>query len=70
MILTRKQINEFVHHLHIIPVSRGYTEEWLRKNAPGWHTNRLLDALKRQHAIERGGTNHSGWVATVDSVTL
>lgn len=68
--LTRKQINEFVHHLHIIPISRGYMGTWLKENAPGWDSNSLLDALKRQRAIEEGGTNHSGWVATVDKVTI
>lgn len=68
--LTRDQITEFTHHLHIIPVSKGLTREWLAQNAPDWTTNGLLDALKAAGAVEPSDSHHSGWAASVDSVTV
>lgn len=68
--LTREQINDFLHHLHPIPVSRGWTREWREKNAPGWETNDLSAALKKAGAVERSDAHHSGWRACVDSITV
>jgi hypothetical protein len=68
--LTRSQIGRFLHHLHIIPVSKGLTDEWMQKNAPNWTTSTLIDALKKAKAIKRSTKHFSGWEPCVDSVTV
>lgn len=69
--LTREQVRQFLHHLHIIPVSKGLTEKWMLQNAPGWTTARLVVALQEEGAIERvdpndDGGHFSGWQLVED----
>ena len=68
--LSKDEISEFLQHLHIIPVSKGLTRDWLEKHAAGMSTRQLLEALIKARAIEASPSHHSGWKAAVDQVTI
>ena len=69
--LTAPQIASFFHHCcHIIPVSRGYAQQWRDEHAPGWQTNVLIGALAEVDAIERGDGHFSGWRPVADRATF
>lgn len=51
--LTRDEIQGFLHHLHIIPVSKGLTGRWMHEHASGWGTGDLVRALRAAGAVVR-----------------
>lgn len=56
------EVKTFLHHLHIIPISRGWTREWMEEHGKGWETNWLLQALTRAGAVVRTEPGvHPGW---------
>ena len=67
------QVTQFLHHLHVIPLSHGLTRSWIAQNAPGWTTGPLLRALADAGAIEPCGVerrHHSGWVPIDDLIEV
>lgn len=62
--LTREAIDETLHHCHIIPLGRGWTSEFFRKNYPGGsldhfiHTYRAADILLRNGGSAWAGRCH------------
>jgi hypothetical protein len=53
MHLTTDQIEDFVHLLHPIPVGRGYLQDWLDENAPGYSSKSLAAELLEEGLVER-----------------
>ena len=39
---TRDELNQLLHYGHIIPVSRGWTDNYVAEHFPGWHWNSLM----------------------------
>ena len=53
MHLTTDQIEDFIYLLHPIPVSKGYTQDWLDENAPEYSSKRLAAELLGAGLVER-----------------
>ena len=55
------EVKTFLHHWHIIPISRGYLREWMREHGKGWESNSLRRALERANVLEpTSGGVHPG----------
>lgn len=53
---TGAQIARLLHYGHIIPISRGFTEEHVNENYPGWTWNELSSIMQSAGVvINRGG---------------
>lgn len=53
--LSREQINGVLHHAHIIPVSKGYTREYVALHHPGWSFNELIGIFTAAGIIVEDG---------------
>ena len=42
---TREQLNQLLHYGHIIPISRGFTDDYVDEHYPGWTWNALVRVL-------------------------
>lgn len=57
---TRDDVIQFLHQLHPIPLTRGYTLAWVDKHAPGWTFGMLGTALRDAGAFVPDPTHFSG----------
>ena len=54
---TGLQVSNFLHYLHVIPVSKGFTKEHVDKHFPGWRWEDLVEVMKAADVfIGRGGS--------------
>jgi len=62
MHLTRHQIDEVLHHAHIIPIAHGYTDILFATKYPGWDLNGFLGVFTvagiHLHDIGHSGRCH------------
>jgi hypothetical protein len=49
--LTAADVAAVAHYGHIIPVSRGWTTEFMRANFSGWDWNAIIPVLRRRGAM-------------------
>ena len=57
--LTREQVAQFLDHLHPIPATKGFLQNWLKDHAPGWGSTALRDQLIQCGAIVQSDTHFS-----------
>ena len=57
--LSADEVRQFLHHLHIIPLSKGLTHAWMDAHAPSWPTDQLL--AEGERAIVRSTKHFSGY---------
>lgn len=54
---TRDELNKLLHYGHIIPISKGYTQDYVAENYPGWTWNDLVRTFVNAGVfVNRGGT--------------
>lgn len=57
--LTRHQIDEVLHHAHIIPMSHGFTGRLFATKYPGWDLNSFISVFQAA-GIHLRDIGHSG----------
>lgn len=56
---TRAEIDRLLHYGHAIPISHGFTAEYVSGNYPGWSWNQLISALTAAGVLVRRGGSPS-----------
>jgi len=53
---TRAELNSLLHYGHIIPVSKGWTKNYVDTHYPGWSWNALMNVFQAAGiVVNRGG---------------
>jgi len=43
--LSRNAVKDLAHYAHLIPITQGFSRDFVHKNYPGWEWNDLLPVL-------------------------
>ena len=52
--LDREQLADICRHFHWIPVSRGWTDAFVRQNYPGWSPNLFAKVFRENRIVMAG----------------